>query len=70
VRDLASGLGAQPPGLALGAVHPPFGAAGGSAGREQAFCWALLGGVGLSLAVQVTGELGELVHDGHLLSGQ
>jgi hypothetical protein len=64
-------LGAQPPGLAGGAVHPPFGAfgaAGGPGQCEQALGEALLVGAGEPLVVYLGGELGELVHDSHLLS--
>jgi hypothetical protein len=71
VRDLGLELGAQPPGLAGGAAHPPLGAlgaAGGPGQREQALGGALLVGVSEPLVVYLAGELGELVHDSHLLS--
>jgi hypothetical protein len=70
-RRLAAGLGAQPPGLAAGGASPAacaVGAAGGAVQREQPPGGALLGGAGEPLPVHFGGELGELVHDGHLLS--
>jgi hypothetical protein len=68
---LGPGLGAQPPGLPLSATGAPLGALGTARGpgqREQALARAPLLGVSEPLAVQVIGELGELMHDGHLLS--
>jgi len=58
--------------LELGAAHPPPGPPGppGAARREQAPGWALLPGVREPLVVQVVGELGELVHEDHLLYRQ
>jgi hypothetical protein len=70
VRGLGVELGAQPPGLALSAAGAPLGAlgtAGGPSQRGQALGRALLLGVRETLAVCVVGELGELMHDGHLL---
>jgi hypothetical protein len=64
-------LGAQPPGVAGGAAGTPFGAlgaAGGPGQGEHALGGALRLGVGQPLAVAIGGELGELVHGGHLLS--
>jgi hypothetical protein len=64
-------LGAQPPGLASGAPQPPFGALGvaGEPGqREQALGGPPRLGGREPLAVLVGGELGELVHGGHLRS--
>jgi hypothetical protein len=63
--------GAQPPGLAGGAAHPrlgALGAAGGPGQRERALGGAQLVAGGELLAVPVGGELGELVHGGHLRS--
>jgi hypothetical protein len=60
-------LRAQPPGLADSAAHPPLGALG-PAQREQALRGALLLSVRQPLVVYLAGELGELVHDSHLLS--
>jgi hypothetical protein len=67
VGVLGLDLGAQPPCLAGGAPHPPFGALGaaGSPGqRERAPGGALRLGLREPLAVPVGGELGELVHGG------
>ena len=47
----------------------PLGTAGGPGQREQALGGALRLGAREPLAVQVVAELGELVHDGHLLPG-
>jgi hypothetical protein len=71
VRDLGLELRAQSPSLAGGAAQAPFGAlgaAGGPGQRERALGGALRLGVGEPLVVYLAGELGELVHDSHLLS--
>ena len=70
VGGLGGELGARPPGGAGGAAQPPFGtfgAAGGPGQRERPLRGALRLGGGEPLPVQVVGELGELVHGGHLL---
>jgi hypothetical protein len=70
---LIVGLGAQPLGLAGRTAHSPFGAfgaAGGPGQCELALGGALRLGVREPAAVPVGGELGELVHGGHLLSRQ
>jgi hypothetical protein len=53
VGGLGVELGAQPPGLAVGAPQPPFGAAGGPGQRERPLCGALRLGVREPLAVPV-----------------
>jgi tetratricopeptide (TPR) repeat protein/transcriptional regulator with XRE-family HTH domain len=72
VGGLDPELGAQPPGLAGGAAQAPFGALGAAGGprqRVETLGGALRLGVREPLAVVVAGEVGELVHDGHLLPG-
>jgi len=58
VQGLGLELGAQPPGLPLGAAHPPLGALGtadSAANREQPPHRALLDGVREPSAVHVGG---------------
>ncbi len=72
-HGLGPGQRAQPPDLVLGAAHPlpgALGTAGGAAQCERKLRRALLLGAGEPLPVNIVGELGELVHVGHLLCCQ